>query len=84
MALLISIYSCDFCGQVASLKTEADWQNFEKVWLDSIVHHYCPKCKEMPAIKKLAEKEIEVFYEACLEIDGAIKSEKILDAEVII
>ena len=57
MATLITVFSCDDCGRVVGLKTDADWQRFDQNWADSLRHQFCPDCKSKIPNRALLEMD---------------------------
>lgn len=57
MATLITVFSCDDCGKIVGLKTDADWRRFDTQWADSVRHQFCLVCKEKRANLALMEMD---------------------------
>ena len=68
MANLITVFSCDDCGEIIGLKTDEDWQQFSEVWADSLKHQFCPECKKKISNRALMEMDAR-FIEAVVGAD---------------
>ncbi len=45
MACIISLYQCDNCAQIVSLKSREDWEKFEAEWFVGLKYEFCPNCR---------------------------------------
>lgn len=61
MAILITVYQCDLCPELASLKTDADWLVFEENWWEGFKCQFCPKCRGTVAAKLLMLEDAEII-----------------------
>lgn len=78
MAILITVFQCDNCSEIASLKTDADWTVFEQTWWEGFKVQFCPNCrgKTETALRMLQDAEMILALTKSCE-------EKILNAEYI-
>lgn len=67
---LISVYSCDQCGNIVSLKTNEDFNKFDDTWSDTVLKQFCPDCKDLPEITGKIEIEKTQFQIACESLDS--------------
>ncbi|MDQ3322428.1 MAG: hypothetical protein M3525_08375 [Acidobacteriota bacterium] len=41
----VSIVKCDDCKKIIALKTDEEWERYERNWSDSLLHQFCPVCR---------------------------------------
>lgn len=59
MALLasVSVYECDSCKTVAVCQDKESWRRYETDWHETVLHQFCPNCRNLPAIAKTIVKD---------------------------
>jgi hypothetical protein len=73
------IIQCDHCEVIISCKDDPSWKVFDDTWTDSLLHHFCPECTELPAIQSIIAQEKNAVKNA---MEKRIQKE-VLDAEFI-
>lgn len=75
----ITIYQCDNCPAIVTVRDEADRRVFNVTWFDGLIYQFCPDCRTTDAVKPKLEKEA-----AALESLKNFDTEGgTLDAEII-
>lgn len=80
MAVLITIFQCDCCKKLTSLKTTEDWKIFEETWLDGVYSQFCSDCGKSPENKARVVDDARMISELAKRVceEGGI-----LNAEFI-
>lgn len=78
MANLMTIFQCDNCQKLASLKTDADWNKFVETWWEGLLYQFCPDCKSERETLGRRIKDME-FNARLIKKSG----EEVLNAELI-
>ena len=57
------VIKCDYegCERIALLKSDADWERFEKEWFEGLLDYFCPACKCKPEPKQIIAEEEKLF-----------------------
>lgn len=73
----VSIIECDDCKKKVKLETDEEWANYERDWSDSLVHNFCPNCKNK--LENLAATEADNSFLQSLGIKTAEERERWAD-----
>lgn len=61
MAILITVYQCDNCPNIVSIKTDDDWRTFEQVWWEGIQYQFCPVCRKLAETQSRRISDARIF-----------------------
>lgn len=67
----IAVFECDKCRAVHVCKDKNSWEDFEKDWSESILHHFCPTCRHLPEISAILSRDREAIMEALARQEDA-------------
>lgn len=43
---ILSLFQCDECGKIASLKSDTDWLEYSDTWHDGFKYQFCENCRD--------------------------------------
>ncbi len=70
MAILLTVFQCDGCTEIASLKSTDDWRDFEEKWLDGFYSQFCPNCRKSPSAQAKVAKDVQIILDLAETFEG--------------